>query len=311
MDPLYIVRKQVAAHVGESGKHDADPEVLEAINEARRILYPIGDWQDTVEPTCLNVCCNTVTLPSWGETIRKAWFGTEVIEIDNQWFASMEASTFRRCCYSEVTGNLVDLGKRFAVFRPYDKNFRIKVMGTDNRDKGVELTFHSRSEYGETLLLTRILGNAWQPVIADPANDKWINAITAVNKPVTFGDVRVYIWDPVRQVEYLAGVYEPHDVNPQLRRYAVRASGRYQIFAMVKKRFADLIDDRQLVDIHTDALIHVLHGITSRKNRDQNSYGVSIAAAKNFLDKEIQNNRPTQASRLKIDMENSATNLGF
>lgn len=311
MDPLYIVRKQVAPHVGESGKHDADPEVLEAINEARRILYPIGDWQDTVQPVCLNVCCNTVTLPSWGETIRKAWLGRENLDIENQWYSSIECSSFCRYCYSEVSSNLVDLGKRFATFRPYDKNFRVKVKGTDNEDKGIELTFHGVSEYGETVLLTRILGNAWQSIIADPINDKWLRSISAVNKPITKGNVIVYIWDPVREQEQVCAIYEPLDVNPQLRRYAFRLSGRNQVFAMVKKRFVELVDDRQLVDIHTDALIHVLHAITSRRNRDQQSYAVHIQAARNFLDKEIQNNRPTQASRMKIDMENYESNLGF
>ena len=311
MDPLYIVRKQVAAHVGESGKHSTDPDVLEAINEARRIIYPLGDWQDTVQPACLTVCCNSVTLPSWGETIRSAWLGRESMEIENQWFECMECSSFKHYCYSDVSSNLVDLGKRFATFRPYERNFRIKVVGTDDRDKGVEMTFHAISEYGETLLLTRILDKAWKPVTSDPTNDKWVKSISAVNKPVTFGDVRVYIWDPIQQMETICAIYEPLDVNPQLRRYAIRLSGRNQLFAMVKKRFVELVDDRQLVDIHTDALIHLLHGITARANRDTATYALNIKAARNFLDGEISNNLPDQAYNVQIDMGNRERNLGF
>lgn len=310
MEPLSVVRKWVAPYVGESGKNESDPEVLEAINEARRIIYPVGDWREIIEPLVIDVQQGTITLPSWADTIRQAWIGRERVDIENQWYMPLHDG-FDRFCHHGI--QLIDLGTRFATFKPYDKDktFRIKVKSLDARDEGKQLTFHGVSEYGEPVLLTRTLGKPWVSITADPINDKWVRSITACNKPLTVDRIFVYMYDPVRGNEYLCAIYEATDINPQLRRYRVPRGCSRQVFAKVKKKFVELVHDNELVDIHTDALIHLLQGITHRKNRDAAGYGTEIGAAKNFLDRELYDGQPMQTFQMRMAPEFHETQLGF
>lgn len=310
MDPLSLVRKWVGPYVGESGKDKDDPEVLEAINEARRIVYPLGNWKDIVEPLALRVHDGYVTLPGWAEKINKAWAGAHDVEIENQWY-SVVRDGFTSSCGNEATQGLIDLGERFPNFLSYSKNFRIKVVSQDERDRGVSLVFHAISEFGENLLLTRTLDDPWKSITSDPISDKWVKSFSYVEKPVTFDRVRVYIYDPVRGVDMLCAIYEASDINPHFRRYKVPKGCRRTLFAKVKKKFRDLTDDKELVDIHTDALIHVLMAITARRNRSMSEYASNIAGATNFLQREIADDKPTQNNRFRMSRAYSMTNLGF
>lgn len=309
MDPLSIVRGHVATYVGESGKHPSDPEVLEAINEARRIIYPVGDWEDTTEMIALQSMDGIITLPAWADVIREAYHGHGSLQIESGWYERLGCGNFDHLRGRRL-GTLIDLGARFATFRPYDRNFRIRVISVDPEDKGVEITFHAISEYGEPLLLTRTLSNAWEPIVSNPSSDKWVNRITACNKPVTKDRVFVYIYDPVRKFQALCAIYEATDVNPQLRRYRTPVM-RGPILAKVKRKFVELTDDRQLVDIHTDALIHLIQGITSRKNRDPQTYAMQVKSAQNLLDKQIEDKQPLQSRFIRMHPEFHDTNLGF
>lgn len=306
MDPLYSVRQAVATYVSESGKNPADPEVLEAINEARRIVYPLGDWKDTLEPIVLHQHSGQITLPGWADSIREAGWCNHELDIDNQWYSAFQQDGLRNCTRNH---GLIDLGPRFCTFKPYHRNFRIKVKSLDVRDKGVELTFHCVSEHGEPVLLTRILSDAWKDVISDPISDKWVRSISACNKPVTHDRVLVYIYDPVRDYESLCAVYEANETNPQYRRYKVHH--KRHVVAKVKKKFKELVDDRELVDIHTDALIHLLQAVTSRKNRDPQMYAAMVKSARDYLDRDIKSVQPMQTHRLRMDPKYNDTNLGF
>lgn len=312
MQPLDIVRKWVAPYVGESGKNEADPEVLEAINEARRIIYPLGNWVDTMDDLVLQCQNGFVTLPFWADVIVNAWHNGHLLNIENEWYHRVGSDFARRFGRESCDDAVIDLGDKFASFLDADRPFRIKVVPQDDRDEGTCLTFHGVSEYGEPVLLTRTLQKAWIPITSDPANDKWVKRFTYCEKPKTYDRVRVYIWDIVRNTQSVCAIYEGIEVNPQYRRYRVMRTGRRnQIIARVKKKYADLTDNKELVDIHTDALIHVLQAITSRRNRDSQAYAGQIKSARDFLDKEIEAKTPTQAHPLKLSPIYREHNLGF
>lgn len=310
MEPLSIVRKWVATYVGESGKHESDPDVLEAINEARRIIYPVGDWKDTMESVALATHGSTVTLPNWAEVIRKAWTvrGHE-FDLPHGWYDYVATDTFLRLRSHEL--QLIDLGQRYASFQPYSRNFRLKVLTADNDDAGLKISFNAVNEYGAPVLLTRTMNTAGLPIISEPADDRWIRSFSSAQKPVTKDRVFVYIYDPVRHYESLCAVYEGPDINPQYRRYRVPTAVHPQILAKVKKKFVEITDDRQLVDIHTDALIHLMQGITARRNRDMAGYAAGVTSAKNFLDAEIKSEAPVKTSYMKMSPMYKDTNLGF
>jgi hypothetical protein len=310
MTPLDIVRKWVAPYVGESGKHETDSDVLDAINEARRIAYPLGNWIDTVDTLILQCHQGYATLPFWADVIVNAWHNNQQVEIENQWYQRChDASRFRGACCDD---SIINLGDKFAAFRIATRPFRIKVVPQDDRDKDAVLTFHGVSEYGEPVLLTRVLTGPWIPVTADPTSDKWIKYFTYCEKPKTFGRVKVYMWDIVRGTEDLCAVYEAVETNPQYRRYRVPKGGhRNQIVVKVKKKYVDLTDDKELVDIHTDALIHLLQAITARRNRDPQTYAAQVKSARDFLDKEIESKDPVQTHGLKLSHVYRDTNLGF
>lgn len=332
MDPLSQVRQDVWKYVGESGKNPQDDDVRIAINAARRIVYPLGDWKNTIQPIALEVHRNTITLPSWGEVIRVAYFGRHEMHVENSWYAMMEGGFNRFCDLNyEFHDTLIDLGQRFATFRLYERPFRIKVIGQSNADIGTVLTFHCISDEKEPILLTRIVGQAWDQITADPVNDKWVTAIEYCEKPVTKDRIRVHAYDPVRGIEEPIAIYEAIDINPQLRRYQIpemrrrhrghphiefddfgRSRNRH-VLAKVKKKFVELTDDRQLVDIHTDALIHLLQAITARENRNttgQDGYATQVAAAQSYLNSEIRNEQPMQAGRIRMQRFMNDTQLG-
>lgn len=314
MEPLSLVSQVVAPYVGESGKNPIDPDVLVAINEARRIIYPVGDWKDTIDPLALEIHHGTVTLPSGYTTIRKAWHGRHNIEIESHWYSVLDYDGFSGMCGQFIDDGMIDLGDRFATFLPYPNTFRLKVISLNRDDVGARLVFHAVSEYGEPLSLTRILGQPWTPIISDPVNDKWVKSVSYCIKPVTADRVLVSVFDPVRRFEQLAAIYEAGDVNPHYRRYRIPRyhHGRSRcLLVKAKKRYADLVNQDQLVDIQTDALIHLLQAVTARRNRDLATYAQQVGAAKNLLDVEIKDNQPMRTTNLKMSKAFRVTNLGF
>lgn len=303
-------REHIAPFVGPSGTCPEDPTVLEAINAARRILYPLGDWKDIVDPKAITPYQGQVTLPSTHEFIRKAWLFRNRVTINSMWWEPIVDPTINVSC--DVSTRLIDMGDRYGSFRDYAYNFRIKMIAQSNLDAGVSVKFDAISEEGEPVTLNRTVVKAWEPIIADPINDKWIKSFSCVRKPETNDRILVYIFDPVRGFEALCAVYEARDVNPTFRRYKLQnIPTNAPIGIMAKRRYVPLVNENQPLDINPDALIHGVQAIAYRRSRDHANYMAQVSSAKDLLRRELADANGFESQGITIHGGATVSNLEF
>lgn len=317
MDTLENVRHDVAAHVGDNGTCEDDPKVVEAINDARRLVYTLGDWKDTVEAICCKLYCGYATLPPQFEYAKQMLRCKRPVPVDNDWF-SLVGHDY---CGSEIPMP-VKLPGTFATFRdwPTEKipgqkaccspeGFRIRLVSEGHADAGAEMSFVGVTHEGEEILLTRTLSSAWQRFDAIE-NEPPIKYIKRVVKPRLTGRVRLYGWDGANEI--LLSVYAGDWVDPEFTRYQVashRSSGGHVIFN-AKKRFRPLPDDnRALVDIATEALIHLLQAITYRTSRNLTEFARSVKMATDFLNSEMAGPRSTTTFPIQMSHAYRVTGL--
>jgi hypothetical protein len=104
-------------------------------------------------------------------------------------------------------------------------NQRLRVYTTDDRDLGMKMLFVGLDQNGNTIYDMDGLRNVtgFYITFMSPFNDSAfdVSKITAVVKPVTFGDVLVYQVDQTTGVEVLLSRYLASETNPAYRRYYI------------------------------------------------------------------------------------------
>lgn len=312
MEVAREVAKDIAPYVGPSGMCPDDPEILDAINEARRIYYPLGDWKDITDHIAITHTLGVVTLPMQYERIRKAWISCNRVDLKDNWYNPLDAQTFSRCCGHYLGDEFMLIGTNFCVFLDYAFNFRLKIISQSIEDKDKVLNFTTIDELGTKQLLTRTLTKPWFPIWSNPGDDIWIQKILFVEKPVTDDRVQVFIYDPLRDVDRLCAVYEPYEVNPRYTRYRVPGcNAAVPMMAQVKKRFSKLNSFDDLVDIATDALVHGSLAITARKSRNLAEFRANIADGMTYLNRELSDTGGVQSYGLKMSRAYKITNVDF
>lgn len=293
MQTLSQIRKAVAPFVGDSGVCEDDPRVLEAVNEVRDILYELGDWKNTVDGLCVHPYRGIITLPPKYSHAKKAYTcnSGNMVTVNNEWFVELSGD------WDDYCGDPVVITQHpgvYVTFRDWPcvpkkeccppEGFYVKVVPESDKDCGTEIIFHGQAVKQREFSLTRVLGKAWKPILGQPGEIP-MAALNLVVKPITHGRIRVYGYDHANEI--LLAVYEPQDINPQYTRYAVRC-GLHTVVIKAKKRFKELTGDpNQFVDIHTQALIHGLQGVTDRLNRNLPGYNAGISMATGYLNKEL------------------------
>lgn len=316
MEPLREVRKSVAEFCGDSGMCSDDSRVLDAINEARRILYPVGDWKEITDPLCIRPYACAITLPADYEYAKKGYVCSGRIAIQNDWFTPIY-DNFESYCGSCINP-LKQIPGKHATFdewpeaRPRnnrcctEEGFYIGLVWESDNDCGTEITFNGIGAKRRRLSLTRTIeGLAFKEQIARPGEQPFVKIETVI-KPRTDGRLRVYGYDGANT--RLLALYEPDDINPQYARYAV-GGARGPIVLKAKKRFRPVLDDTEFVDIHTDALIHALQAITERKSRNVPGFNANLAMARDFLNRELQGPESTATSPMRMSDAYRVTGL--
>ena len=316
------IREDLASNVMDAGKCKDSKAVLDYINAARRLLYPLGDWVGVIKD--LRVCAynGLLTLPSEYETIRRAstCFGETVI--DNHWWENAdnlewgdasgtpELPSNRFIASRDCYNMLKDLGKQYALYRDYESQFRLIVKGTNAEDEGKEIEFTGLNSLGHRLASKIKIGGGHELVYG---NDWW-KSVSAANKTRTEGAVYVYIFNPNNCNEIIeAGVYEGTDSNIQMRRYRVPVYGNMsrmnQFFVRVKKQYRPLVDESEEVDFSTDSLIHACNAVTQRRNKMNKEYAESITLATGVLNHEIKDTTVQTGGRIRMSRHNLVHNL--
>lgn len=308
MDTLSQVRQDVCQFVGDSGTCADDPRVLAAINDVRRILYPIGDWKDTVESLCIKPDCGRVTLPPEFDYAKAARWARMNVVVENDWFS--RGNDLLDYCGRPCEGFVKEHGT-YSTFREFPSTptkggcksncppngYRLKVVFESEADCGAELIFHVFGVNRRHLSLTRTSDGAWRDNLGGPT-DEWIVGIRYVVKPVTQGRIRVYGSDGANP-DVLIALYDPDVVNPQMSRYRVGRM-RGSVILKAKKKYVPLTDGNQPVDISTEAIIHGLQAITDRKSRNVALFSANIKLATDFLNRELAGPESTSTTPMRM-----------
>lgn len=308
MDLYKNVVKDVADYAGDSGMCEDDPRILSLVNESRRILYKLGDWDGTTEPLCLRAYCGEVTLPNHIDYIKRAFRSRTQIKVENEWYATVQGNDFVNYCGSDC-GRIIKLPHRRPTFREYpivpmkagcaQPGFLIQVVPESGEDCGTTIKFITDGVSQNTLSLTRTLQGAWMPVDQGIA-EAYSRSIRYVVKPKTAGRIRVYGYDGANKI--LLAVYDPDDVDPSYAVYSV--GGRNfscWVAAKGKKRYIPLTGDPdEMVDINTDALIHTIQALALRRARDVVGYSANVKMAVDLLNRELSGPESTGTSPIQM-----------
>lgn len=288
--------RSVADFAGDSGMCPDDARLIEHINEARRILYPLGDWKDTVQAFRIKSYCGTIVLPHRFDRIIQVKTCSSSV-INNDWFNPTA---------EKVQGGVTEFQRHpspYCYFRGFpivpvpegcaQPGFWIEVQSEAVEDNGVELKFICDGVNQTTLSVTRELLTPYTPVLAGVGEPPILN-IRHVIKPQTKGRIRLYGYDGANRV--LMGLYDPDDVNPSYAAYSSFAncslnkahSGSYCYLVNLKKKYIPLngVND-EVMDFPEDAIIHALQAINERRSRNLNGYNANMKMAVDFLNAEL------------------------
>lgn len=315
MDALLEVRRDVAKLVGASGMCYTDERVVEGINDARRILYPLGDWKNTSDALCVIPCCGVISLPTQYEYAKKAYRCNGNIAVNNGWYEVINGcneycggfiGTLQRIPGSYVTINDWPIIRKNLDVNCPQSGFYIKLIWENSLDVGKEITFTGQGVTNREVSLTRICESGWTPSLAGPGEERLLK-IMGVVKPVTKGRVRVYGYDGAN--EFLLAVYDKGDINPDYKRYKTARTSNCAVYLEAKKKFQKLTMDTQLVDLHTEAIIHALQAIASREAKDIAMFNANLGLAISFLNAELRGPASTKTTPLKWTARGRADSL--
>lgn len=314
MDLLPEVRDAIAPFVEDSGVCPEDLRTLKAINDARRILYPMGDWDGTTDHLCVKCQAHKFTLPSEYDYAKQAYRCKTNIVVENDWFVRMDGSISEHC--GDPFGNLVKQPGQYVTFRDWPgcipgqnkccspEGFRIELVFESENDCGVPIVFQGVGASRRQVSLTRVLtGRPFVPVIPGPKDERLVQ-LKHVIKPKMNGRVRVYGVDGANTI--LLALYDPDEINPHYTRY-YNSGGGYSPFysnasliTKVKKRYIKYEDNpEQFVDIHTEALIMMAQALTARKNKDTAAFSANVSLAAAFLQKQLGGPQSTSNSPVR------------
>jgi hypothetical protein len=312
------IRPDLASNVLDAGKCKDSKSVLEYINAARRMLWPLGDWKGIVDDIRVNSFRGLLTLPARYDIIRRASHCGGEVQMDNNWYefadnvdwdyVAPDARHNRMNSGGSCMASMRDLGKSFALYMQYNGQHRIIVKGTELEDKGKVIEFEGFDNLGHRKRVNMTLGSNHEEVY----DSTWWRAIQSVKKPVTKGSVYVHIFNPNNSNEKIeAAMYEALDTNIQLRRYAtpIIGSGLKQFFVRAKRQYHPLVDENEPVDFSVDSLIHACNAITQRRNKNNKEYVESVTLATGVLQHELKDDTTVTGGRIRMSRHNIVENL--
>lgn len=303
------------------------PEFADIVNEATRKLIRRGDWVGTMSPIQVCVKQGCLVMPRYVQSIRKLSLCNQPLPVGNLWYRFLNYrqcganwfgsggrhdggdpgvlhSNGEACCYSDIVGDgrllrayptvLEDLGKTLTIFGVDNYN---QPLRTNNGD--------GTWSDGWTIVLSTPFGSP--DASASPAPLAYIRRIDRVVKEKTQGQVRLFAYDPVNNVQEDLAVYDPGETSPTYTRYSLHANqghmaGTYSpaccgsvlsIVALIKVRFIPVEFDTDWCMIENlDALKDEIHSIKLREAGDmKGSLELELSAVRE-LNRELEDQFP-------------------
>lgn len=297
------IRKDIAPFTLDSGRCKDSKYVLEYINEARRLMWPRGNFVGLMDTLRIRAVNGQVTLPYDYHKATDAKSCGDSIAIDNEWYEFADNVRFgSHSCWSEM----IDLGERFASFLDYDKgNHRLMVKAEMREDKDKAISFNAIGEHGDRVEIKGVLGEDHEKITFNP----WVKYFRYASKEATVGRVRVYIFDPNRGVETVCAIYEPDDLAPTYRRYRTPGAKSGYFYLRCKRRYRDLLRETDKVEFSADTLIQTCLAINARRRADNAVFVQSMTLAVDQENQLLKDDKPITGGRIKLSRQRRAENL--
>lgn len=209
-----------------------DTRLANYINEAVMRLLPKGKWVGTTARMRICVNSNCLTWPRQIETIETFSICGVPGTVRSQWyeFADFGPGQQNGSCgtgYLDSNycsgNNLIDRGTACAFDDIAETGNRLKLYADLPEDDGVEVLVQGWDENGNWILTNGGNTNGESVQLSGFAavttQSKFLRGgLTAIQKPITKGPVRLYDWNPTTGVQRPLGIYEPDETVPEYRR---------------------------------------------------------------------------------------------
>jgi hypothetical protein len=224
--------------------------------------------------------------------VRLAWIDGQPVSLGNEWYQSIPQDTWGDAssggygngngwgqAYGWNGGNkkFIEVGGKHITFQNYElAPYQLCVESESPLDEGTEITFFGENAYGTRISEKIILGLA--PAYAYSTN--FFKSVFQITKPQTRGRVRLYSYDPDNQAQMLLSIYQPYDVNPSFRRYAIQGRVKDSVILYCKKNYQDLYELTDQVEFTPEAMISAVMAVVYRENKGSDQlYATSLQNA--------------------------------
>jgi len=275
-DVAYILNT-IRPYAGNSGTCNQTLQ-LQYMNKARSLLWNKTDSDATCEYVCIKCVGNILTLPSLYKQVRLAWIDGSPVSLGNEWYQSIPQDSVGGGTSGNGYGNgwgqgygwnggnkkFIEIGGKHVTFQNYDAApYQLAIEAESPLDAGSQITFFGEDAYGTRISETLTLGLA--PSFTFSVN--FFKTVFACTKAQTNGRVRLYAYDPDQSIRMLMAVYQPYDINPSFRKYAVQGRVKDSVILYCKKNYQDLISLTDQVEFTPEAMISAVMAVVYRENK--------------------------------------------
>jgi hypothetical protein len=294
---------------------------IQYLNKARSLLWNKVDIDSLCEYVCIACVDGLLTLPSIYKQVRLAWIDGQPVSLGNEWYQSIPQTTWGDAssggygngngwgqAYGWNGGNkkFIEVGGKHVTYQNYHiAPYNLCVEAESPLDAGKEITFFGEDAYGTRISETIILGLA--PAYVYSVN--FFKTVFQCTKPQTQGRVRLYSYDPDNQARMLLSIYQPYDINPSFRRYAIQGRVKDSVILYCKKNYQDLYELTDQVEFTPEAMISAVMAVVYRENKGSDQlYATSLQNAIFEVNRETADKEEPTGSTIRQFQNNMMLN---
>lgn len=316
------VKSQLARVAGSTGMNTSDARLLDYVNIAIEEVMNEHDFPSVIDRLrfCLSPCKRTFVLPSDYDRMLMCTVDGVPAQMQSPWFEFVGYGLDLLNSYASVPGGWDSIDRFEGVLDREDAAgfneipcdggpWYIRVMGTKGeRVSGERPVINIQGyDYENNWIRTSDGAGGYKDGIDVPINGDsapfWVQVpqslryLTATIKPVTKGNVLLYVSNADNSEQRYIGQYAPNDTTPFYRQYSIPALRRFYgnddhhvtILARCRKRFVPVTKDADFLLIsNLPALQSMVQACYYRDAKDQDSYLQYKTIAVDILKKEAK-----------------------
>lgn len=273
-----------AQFAGASGAKPTSKQAYRFLNQARKLLWDMGDWEGTMMTGQLQLTESCFYLPFPGGVVKNAYRGCDgspipVYEGAVLWSSLTELSS---CCESSCKYPFNRTGIYSPIPGRYPSGSQFGFIAECESDAGKDITVrytHSKGVSTEVITLKDGWKVSWQKSGAPVKID-------SIQKPYTDGNVTMVHGYTGDDFQYCGQIHilKSEEKFPRYPQYAVNCcTSESCMVVRVKKIPVDINSGSQLIDLNPEALDWAMKAITAKEDDDHTKYAQNVAFARQRL----------------------------